>query len=215
MSIADMRQEYKQAALNEADAEPNPIRQFDKWFEQAVAVNTGEWFEPNAMTLATVTPDGQPTARVMLLKDFNDDGFTFYTNYDSQKGRELAANPRAALVFHWPALERQVRIEGTVDRLSHEESLVYHLTRPRGSQLGGLASQQSQVIPNRQVLEARLKQLEAELADKDVPLPAQWGGYLLRPRAIEFWQGRPDRLHDRLRYTRHSDGTWRIERLSP
>jgi pyridoxamine 5'-phosphate oxidase len=167
------------------------------------------------MTLATTAADGQPSARIVLLKEVSQDGFVFYTNYGSRKGRELAVNPRAALVFYWPQLERQVRITGAVVKTSRSESEGYFQTRPRGSQLAAWASWQSSPIPDRDVLEARVKKLEAKYAGGSVPLPPNWGGYRLRAESIEFWQGRPNRLHDRLRYSREAGGGWKIERLAP
>lgn len=207
-----IRQEYTQGPLNESDLDPNPFLQFGRWFQQAVEAGV---LEPNAMTLATATAEGVPSARMVLLKDFDEQGFVFYTNYDSQKGRELTENPRAALVFYWAELSRQVRITGDTVRFAPHESLAYFRHRPVGAQLGALASRQSQVIPNRDLLEQRVAALTAQYAHADVPLPEDWGGYRLTPRAIEFWQGRPSRLHDRLRYTRQPDGNWRVERLSP
>ena len=212
MSVADLRQEYTRGGLDEADLAPDPIAQFTAWFVEAQAAAVPE---PTAMTLATATADGQPSARIVLLKQVDDRGFVFYTNYDSQKGRELAENPRAALTFYWPQLERQVRIVGTVAPVSRDESRAYFETRPLGSRLGASLSRQSQPIPNRAVLEAEFARLQAEYADGNVPLPDFWGGYRVTPIAIEFWQGRPSRLQDRLRYTRQPDGTWTIERLSP
>lgn len=214
MSIADMREEYRRASLDVADVDVDPMNQFARWFAEANAARETVWFEPNAMTLATAAPDGTPSARIMLLKDFSARGFSFFTNYASRKGMELDANPRAALVFHWAPLERQVRVEGTISRLSREESLAYHRTRPRASQIGALLSRQSQVVPSRADLETRFAQLEAEHAGRDIPLPDTWGGYLLTPTALEFWQGRPSRLHDRIRYRQENDA-WVIERLSP
>jgi pyridoxamine 5'-phosphate oxidase len=167
------------------------------------------------MTLATTSADGQASARIVLLKEVSQNGFVFYTNYDSRKGRELAVNPRAALVFYWPQLERQVRITGAVVKTSRSESEAYFHTRPRGSQIAAWASWQSSVIRDRAVLEARVKKLEAKYAGVSVPLPPNWGGYRLRPESIEFWQGRPNRLHDRLRYSREAGGGWKIERLAP
>ncbi|MBI3242645.1 MAG: pyridoxamine 5'-phosphate oxidase [Chloroflexi bacterium] len=212
MLTSDLRKTYSFDGLNESDLAPNPFTQFGKWFQQAVAANLTE---PNAMTLATATKDGLPSARMVLLKGFDESGFVFFTNYESQKGRELAENPNAALVFYWAELERQVRMAGPVSKVSLEESVSYFKSRPEGSRLGAWASRQSQVISDREMLEERLKALTVEYQDHEIPLPPFWGGYRLSPRTIEFWQGRPDRLHDRLRYTRHSDNRWLIERLSP
>ncbi|MHB1422225.1 MAG: pyridoxamine 5'-phosphate oxidase [Gemmataceae bacterium] len=212
MQIADMRKEYLWSGLSEADVDADPIRQFEKWFEQARAANLTE---PNAMTLATAAADGQPSARVVLLKAFDASGFAFFTNYDSRKGRELAANPRAALLFFWAELQRQVRIEGTVERVSEAESDAYFRSRPLGSRLGAWASPQSEVIPSRDVLEERVREQMRRFPDGEVPRPPHWGGYCVRPLTIEFWQGRPDRLHDRLRYQRVQPDGWRLERLSP
>jgi pyridoxamine 5'-phosphate oxidase len=211
-SVAALRREYKQQGLTEADLAADPTEQFRLWFGVALASNLPE---PNAMTVATATPDGRPSARTVLLKGFDERGFVFYTNYRSRKGRELAANPRAALVFYWPELERQIRIEGQVERVSPEESDAYFHSRPPGSQLGAIVSQQSEVIPNRQLLEERMRELTNQYRDQQIPRPAHWGGYRLRPDVIEFWQGRPSRLHDRLRYRKGDDGRWIVERLSP
>ena len=211
-AVARFRREYLLRTLHERDADPDPIRQFARWFEQARRTTSGE---VNAMTLATATPDGIPSARVVLLKEFDERGFVFYTNYESQKGRELAQNPRAALVFYWPDLERQVRVGGTVERVSREESERYFGSRPFASRIGALASRQSEVLPGRAELEARVRDLSLEYKGRDVPLPPTWGGYRLVPSSLEFWQGRPSRLHDRLRYTRAANGTWTIDRLSP
>jgi len=212
MSLSDLRREYALAGLKESDLDSNPFRQFDKWFQQALAAGLPE---PNAMTLATATLDGKPSARVVLLKGFDEQGFVFFTNYESQKGRELAANPQAALVCYWTELERQVRIVGQVSRVSAEESEAYFQSRPLGSQLGAWASQQSEVVGGRKILEDRLERLTQEYQTKLVPLPPYWGGYRVAPETIEFWQGRPNRLHDRLRYTLQSGNQWLIERLSP
>lgn len=212
MSLADLRREYSLAGLQERDLDPDPFRQFQRWLDEAVA---GAVTEPNAMVLATVGSDGAPSSRVVLLKAVDARGFIFFTNYESRKGRELAANPRAALTVPWIALERQVNIEGRVSRLARAESEAYFNQRPRGSRLGALASRQSEVISGREVLEERLREMEARHPGDAIPTPSEWGGYVLAPERIEFWQGRPNRLHDRLRYSRQKDGPWRIERLSP
>lgn len=212
MRIADLREEYEGERLSEQEVDADPIRQFQAWFAQALSSQVPE---ANAMTLATATPDGLPSARIVLLKAFNESGFTFYTNYEGRKGRELSANPRAALLFFWAQLHRQVRIEGTVERVGDAESDEYFRVRPLGSRLGAWASHQSEVIANREVLEARVRELTRRFADGEVPRPPNWGGYRVYPLAIEFWQGRADRLHDRLRYRRLSTDGWRIERLSP
>jgi pyridoxamine 5'-phosphate oxidase len=205
-----MRREYAREALAEADVDADPVAQFRRWFEQATQAGL---LEPSAMTLATATPDGRPSARMVLLRGFDERGFCFYTNYESRKAAELAANPAAALVFWWDALERQVRIEGRVEPTSRAESEAYFASRPPGSQLSAAASPQSRVI-DRATLERRVAALATNLPDGRVPLPDFWGGYRLTPEVVEFWQGRPDRLHDRLRY-RRAGGTWKIERLAP
>jgi pyridoxamine 5'-phosphate oxidase len=210
--VADLRKEYTRGGLTETDADPNPFKQFQKWFDQALAAQLPE---PNAMTLATATPEGKPSARIVLLKGFDSHGFVFYTNYDSHKGQELTANPWAALVFWWAQLERQVRIEGRVEKVSDAESDAYFHSRPKGSQLGAWVSQQSQAIDSRELLELRLQKLNEKYLDREVPRPPYWGGYRVIPTAIEFWQGRPNRLHDRLHYRRLEDGNWAIARLSP
>ena len=210
--IADLRQEYSANGLSETDAGTEPFFLFRKWFEQAKAA---ELKEPNAMTLATTTLDGIPSARIVLLKALDERGFTFFTNYDSRKGREMAANPRVALVFMWQQLERQVRVEGTVEIVTEAESDAYYITRPLGSRLGAWASQQSKVIPNREFLEAQHAALMAKYPDGNVPRPPNWGGYRVLPTSIEFWQGRPSRLHDRILFRRREDGSWDRFRLSP
>jgi pyridoxamine 5'-phosphate oxidase len=207
-----LRREYALAGLGERDVDPDPAAQFARWLDEAIAAGVPE---PNAMTLATATRGGVPAARVVLLKGFDERGFVFYTNYESQKGRELTENPLAALVFYWAALERQVRIAGPVERVPREESERYFQTRPPGSRLGAWASRQSEVIAGREALEARRRELAAEFGDGPIPPPRWWGGLRVAPGSFEFWQGRPDRLHDRLRYARRSGGGWRIERLSP
>ena len=212
-SIADLRQNYTLAGLERTDLKPNPIEQFNLWFQQALEADL---VEPNAMTLATATPEGKPTARIVLLKGVSDRGFVFYTNYESQKGQQLTANPYAALVFLWDKLERQIRIEGRVEKLSSAESAAYFHSRPKASQLGAWTSDQSRVIPNRAVLEQKQAALQEQYSgDAEVPLPPHWGGFCVIPDRLEFWQGRPSRLHDRLVYDLQNDGSWKIERLSP
>ncbi len=211
-AVAALRHEYAGMGLDEGDVDADPVAQFTRWFEQALAAKVPE---PNAMTVATATRAGVPSARIVLLKGFDARGFVFYTNYESHKGRELAENPVAALVFHWVELHRQVRITGAVAKVSHEESDAYFQSRPRGSRLGAWTSKQSSVLHGRAPLEARLAALTAQFGEGDIPLPPFWGGYRVTPETVEFWQGRPSRLHDRLRYARQPDETWRIERLSP
>ena len=212
LSLAAMRENYTRGGLDEATAHPNPIVQFEKWFADA---HTAGLREPNAMTLATATPYGVPSARILLLKEVSDAGFVCYTNYDSRKGRELTSNPHAALVFFWAELERQVRVEGTAFRVPRTQSEQYFATRPKGSRLGAWASPQSAVLESRTILEARLIELEERYRNTDdVPAPDFWGGICIQPLSIEFWQGRPNRLHDRLRYIKEPSG-WRIERLAP
>ncbi len=210
-SIADIRKDYTRAGLDEGDLAPDPFAQFARWFAEAANATVPEH---NAMTVATAGADGQPSARIVLLKGFDERGFVFYTNYASDKGRDLAENPRAALAFFWPQLERQVRIEGDVERVSREESKAYFDSRPLGSRLGATLSRQSSVVGGRADLEAEFARLEALHGDGAVPLPEHWGGYRVAPRTVEFWQGRPSRLHDRLRF-RRDGGTWVVERLAP
>jgi pyridoxamine 5'-phosphate oxidase len=209
---AGFRHEYIGEGLRRRDLDPDPINQFDVWFTAAVKAGI---HDANAMALATATLDGKPSARVVLLKDFDESGFVFYTNYASEKGRQLEKNPRAALVLYWMEVERQIRIEGRVKKTSRKESEQYFHTRLAGAQLGAWASRQSEVIDARRVLDARLEEMKQRFAQGEIPLPPHWGGYRLKPERIEFWQGRPDRLHDRFRYTRKADGSWQIDRLAP
>jgi pyridoxamine 5'-phosphate oxidase len=211
MSIADLRRDYRARALSDADAPPDPVVFFRQWFDEAVRADL---HDANAMTLATASADGTPDGRIVLLKDVGPDGFTFFTNYESAKARELAANPRATLVFFWAALERQVRVSGTVTRVDAAASDAYFLSRPRDSQVGAWASPQSQVIADRATLETRMADATARFTAEPMTRPPHWGGYLVTPAWLEFWQGRPNRLHDRLRYHRAGDG-WTIERLAP
>lgn len=213
-SLAALRQEYALGALNETDVDPDPLRQFQRWLDEAIKA---ELPEPNALTLATADRTGRPFARVVLLKDCDANGFMFYTNYRSDKGQQLAENPHAALVFLWLELERQVRVEGIVSKVSSAESEAYFRTRPRESRLGALASRQSQIVADRQTLDDRYQQLAAQYPDDDdnIPMPNQWGGYRVKPEMLEFWQGRHGRMHDRLRYRWQKDSGWWLERLEP
>jgi pyridoxamine 5'-phosphate oxidase len=235
MSIADIRREYSLTGLRRSDLESDPITQFKKWFDQArgarasgkvrkfcirlykalLLVSGAEPLDLTAMTLATADTQGRPSARVVLLKGVDQRGFIFYTNYESRKGQELAENPHAAVVFYWSEQERQVCVAGEISRLPEAESDAYFKTRPPGSRVAAWASKQSAVIRDRAALEEKWKQVEALYAGQDIPRPPFWGGYVLAPTRIEFWQGRPNRLHDRFRYTRQTDKTWLIERLSP
>jgi len=210
--VSQLRKEYTLAGLSEREADADPIEQFRKWLEQAIAADVPE---PTAMTLATSTSSGKPSARIVLLKRYDRSGFVFFTNYGSRKGKELEQNPNAALVFHWVALERQVRIIGIATKVSREETEAYFHTRPVGSQIGALASNQSEVIPGRELLEKTAAMLGKKFEGKDIPVPETWGGFRILPTEIEFWQGRPNRLHDRLRYALRNDRAWTIERLSP
>jgi pyridoxamine 5'-phosphate oxidase len=235
MAIADLRREYSTGGLNRQDLATDPIVQFQSWFGQASATRSGSrwrmigialyklWHailghEPvdvNAMILATANKDAQPSARAVLLKGVDARGFIFFTNYDSRKGHELAENPNASLVFYWPDTERQVSIAGTVAKLPREESEAYFRSRPKGSRIAAWASNQSDVVADREALEKTWHEMAARYSGSDVPLPPNWGGYVLTPTRIEFWQGRPNRLHDRFRYSRLADDSWRIERLAP
>lgn len=235
MSLADLRREYSLTGLRRSDLEPDPIAQFKKWFDQALGarasgrvrkffirlykavflIRATEQVDLNAMTLSTVDAEGRPSSRVVLLKGVDQRGFVFYTNYNSRKGRELAGDARAALTIYWPDQERQVCMAGTVAQVPAAESDSYFRTRPRGSRIAAWASDQSQVVANRAELEAKWREFESKYPGEEVPRPPHWGGYVFTPRRLEFWQGRPNRLHDRFRYTRQPDNTWLIERLSP
>ncbi|WP_129715709.1 pyridoxamine 5'-phosphate oxidase [Pedobacter sp. SYP-B3415] len=210
--IQNLRQDYRNASLEEKDTEANPVVQFAKWFENAVQANI---YEPNVMTLATANAQGRPSARILLLKGFDEKGFVFYTNYQSHKADHLAENPQAALLFFWSELERQVRIEGSVTRVEETLSDQYFQSRPRGSQIGAAASPQSRVIPNREFLEEQVNVLTRQFEDQDVPRPIEWGGYRLKPDYMEFWQGRSSRLHDRIAYRLMDNGIWVKNRLAP
>ncbi|MGA7160252.1 MAG: pyridoxamine 5'-phosphate oxidase [Bacteroidota bacterium] len=212
ISIAHFRKEYTLAGLKEDELELNPFDQFRKWFTEAIDAKIPE---PTAMTLATATKTGKPSARIVLLKKIDERGFVFFSNYKSRKGRELSANPNAAVVFHWVGLERQVRIIGTVTKVLKAESEEYFRTRPIGSRLAAWASNQSDIIKSREVLEKRVDELVIEFRKGEIPLPRNWGGYRVTPSEFEFWQGRPNRLHDRFRYLLEEKKTWKLDRLSP
>lgn len=235
MSIADLRREYSLSGLRRSDLHPDPLQQFQRWFEQATGKRASgrlralaiRWYKKlllitgtegvdlNAMTLATVDKDGRPSARIVLLKGLDERGFVFFTNYESRKGRELQENPHAALVFYWPGQERQVNVAGAVAKVPAAESEAYFASRPRGSRIGAWASHQSSVVRDRAELEARWAEHEEQFPGETIPIPPYWGGYVLRPDRIEFWQGRPNRMHDRFCYTRKRDASWEIARLSP
>jgi pyridoxamine 5'-phosphate oxidase len=210
--LAALRLEYARAGLTEGEVGPTPLAQLERWLNEAITAGARE---ANAFTLATASPDGAPNARIVLVKGFDARGLTFFTNYESAKGRELAANPRACAVFFWPELERQARVFGDVEKVTRAESEAYFHSRPRGSQLGALASNQSAIVPSREALDEKLAALTATYAEGPIPLPDFWGGYRLIPRSLELWQGRPNRMHDRLRYFPAAEGTWRVERLAP
>jgi len=211
-SIADIRTDYIMSVLSETEVAADAFDQFTKWWDEAVK---SEIYEVNAMTLAAATKDGVPSARIVLLKGYDKNGFVFFTNYLSNKGKELAENPRACLLFFWKELERQVRIDGTVEKVTPAESEEYFQSRPPGSRIGAWASPQSTVIANREVIEKNVAELEKKYASGDIPRPEHWGGYVIKPTSIEFWQGRSNRLHDRIRYTRQKNNQWLIERLAP
>ena len=207
-----LRREYRRAALKEGELDPDPIRQLERWLQEAVRARVPE---PNAMALATATPDGRPSARMVLLKGLDSRGLVFYTNLESRKAQELASNPRAALLFWWPELERQVRLEGPVEPVSDEEADAYFRTRPRSSRIGAWASPQSRPLKSRIELLRRVAEALARFPVGEVPRPPFWGGFRVRPESVEFWQGRPSRLHDRILYVRQEDGSWRRQRLAP
>lgn len=211
-TLENLRIDYQKHSLSENDIQKSPFEQFNIWFNEALSA---EVLEPNAMTLATASKEGIPSARIVLLKGFDEKGFSFYTNYLSKKGKDLAKNPHASLVFFWPELQRQVRIDGKITKLSKEESEAYFNSRPFESRIGAISSPQSQVIPNRESIDVVYKNMVEKYQNKHVPKPAHWGGYLLSPLSIEFWQGRPSRLHDRMKYVLMEKGKWKIERLAP
>jgi pyridoxamine 5'-phosphate oxidase len=210
--LGDMRSSYSAGELRREELDPDPIGQFELWFDQACKAGLPE---PNAMGLATVSTSGQPSLRTVLLKSYDHQGFVFFTNYHSRKAREISDNPKVALLFTWLILERQITITGTASRIGTAESLKYFLTRPRGSQIAAWISSQSQVISSRAMLDVKLHEMKRKFVDGQIPLPSFWGGYRVRPQTIEFWQGRPNRLHDRFLYTRQDDDRWSIERLAP
>jgi pyridoxamine 5'-phosphate oxidase len=211
LNLQNLRQDYRMASLSESDVAADPILQFQKWFSEAV---NAKLYEPNVMTFATADSDGKPSARIVLLKGFDEQGFVFYTNYESKKAQDLVENPQAALVFFWAELERQVRIEGIVSKVDKEISEAYFQSRPTGSQIGAIASAQSSVLTDRSILEERVAELTTQYEGKTIPKPEHWGGYLVEPKHIEFWQGRSSRLHDRITYD-YTDGSWKINRLAP
>jgi pyridoxamine 5'-phosphate oxidase len=210
--LTGLRNEYAAHGLRRADLHSDPIEQFSAWFAAALAA---EIRDPNAMSLATASPDGKPSVRIVLLKGFDERGFVFFTNYQSEKGRQIEANPNVSVVFFWVQLERQVRISGVAEKTSREDSAAYFHSRPVGSRLGAWVSHQSDVIDARRILDSRLAEMTERFEKGEIPLPPHWGGYRIKPDKIEFWQGRPNRLHDRFRYSRQADGTWQIDRLAP
>lgn len=212
MNIADIRKDYKLETLNETDVENNAITQFGKWWQEAI---NSDIDEVNAITLATATQQGKPSARIVLLKGYDEKGFVFFSNYNSHKGKELANNPQACMVFFWKELERQIRVEGIIEKVSSEESDTYFLSRPKGSQLGAWASPQSTVIESRELIENNVIKYTNQFKEESIVRPLHWGGYRLKPQLVEFWQGRQSRLHDRLQYTLATENYWKIERLAP
>jgi pyridoxamine 5'-phosphate oxidase len=215
MQLADIRRDYARAGLRRADLNANPIAQFQSWFDDAKSALEKKFLDVNAMTLATADKNGKPSARIVLLKGLDERGFIFYTNYKSRKGRELSQNPNAALTFFWAELERQVCVAGKMKKLSRAESEKYFQSRPRASQIAAWASGQSSVLKNRDALEIKWSELEKKFPGEKIPLPPNWGGLVLRPERIEFWQGRPSRLHDRFQYSRQKNNSWKLERLAP
>jgi pyridoxamine 5'-phosphate oxidase len=215
MHLADIRREYSLAGLRRADLDADPIVQFQKWFKQATKALAQKEIDVNAATLATADKQGKPSARIVLLKGLDERGFIFFTNYASRKGRELAENPNASLVFYWQQLERQVCVAGLVKKISRAESEKYFKSRPRDSRLAAWASNQSDIVADRAALEAKWNELSTKFPGEEIPLPPNWGGYVLKPERIEFWQGRPSRLHDRFQYTRQKNNSWKLERLAP
>ncbi len=212
VSIAHLRREYRHEELIEKNVPANPITLFQRWFKEALKAQV---LDTNALAVASVSSSGKPSNRIVLLKGLDPKGFVFYTNYESRKGRELRQKPVASLLFFWPQLSRQVRVDGKVTKVSAQESDIYFKTRPRGSQLGAWASNQSDIVPDRDFLERRMRALEEQFAGREIPRPPHWGGFRLIPHTIEFWQGRPNRLHDRLQYQRKGSGSWKMSRLAP
>jgi pyridoxamine 5'-phosphate oxidase len=212
LDVAALRSEYAAHGLRRADLDPDPIKQFGNWFGAALAA---EIPDANAMSLATATPDAKPSVRIVLLKGFDERGFIFFTNYASEKGRQMEVNPNVGLVFYWVQLQRQIRISGMVEKTSRQDSATYFHSRPSGSQLGAWVSRQSEAIDARQILDSRLAEMTERFEGGEIPLPPHWGGYRVKPNQLEFWQGRPNRLHDRFRYSLQSDGAWLIDRLAP
>lgn len=211
--LSNYRKTYQKKELLESNVDANPLQQFRTWFYEAELHGGSD--EPNAMAVATLGPDGFPKNRMVLLKKYNEEGFVFYTNYESEKGKSIITNPKVCLSFFWPTLERQVIIKGVAEKTSETDSENYFHSRPKGSQLGALVSEQSSVIASREILESKLRDLEKQYENSEIPKPKNWGGFLVRPQAIEFWQGRPNRLHDRIRYTLQQNFNWKIDRLAP